>query len=153
MPTKNALFIDLDRSIFGTFIKELPGQEPEHVKPIFCPSGFFPREVTYDIEIPKNCIYRYGGRGTFPGTENQVYCVLGSKRDSDFNIVKMTEQKMIEELKDKIRELELDVSGKQVQVEKAMGGLEQTQASIKKLEEVKKRPNPFGDYSSEFNNL
>jgi hypothetical protein len=150
MPTKNALFIDLDRCIFGTFVKELPGQEPEHVKPVFCPTGIFPREVTYDLEIPKRNVYRFGGRGTYPGTEHQVYCILGSKKDSDFNIVQMTQMKLIDELREKIRELELDVSGKQVQVEKAMGGLEQTQSAIKKLEDLKKKPNPFSDYNNEF---
>lgn len=143
---KNPVWIDLDNGICGTFSRlEEQGTEKDFVYVYFYPFNAW-KEVRYTFPVPRTSIHVIYPDKNVTGVEKQIiYCFQGGDDSLVTKFIDSKNVKLIKELQERIKDLEVEKSTAQQRAEDAYAGTEKQVLKQKNLGK-KEEQNPMGGF-------
>ena len=132
---RNPAFLDLDRGVVGTFRGTVAqGTEPDHVFIEFSPCNSF-KKIRYANSVPKIAIHTI-----FPSSnadtehiEKEMVILWEGRANNILHFIDTKNQKMIVELQNKIKDLEVEKAAAMQRAEEAYSGPERIVQRAKNL--------------------
>lgn len=141
---KNPLLIDLDRGICGTFVGvEAEGTEPGWVHVVYTPFNSF-KHVKYTHAIPKSAMHYIHPQTDAPGIDKQIIFIFQGGEESLVKFIDQKNIKLIRELENRVKDLEIEKATAQQRAEEAYTGAEKIVQKTKQITKTdQKDPSQF----------
>jgi hypothetical protein len=144
---KNPVWVDLDRGICGTFSRfEEQGTEKDYVYPYFYPFNSW-KEVRYTFPVSRLAVHVVYPDKQAKGVETQIiFCFQGGDESLVTKFIDQKNVRLIKELQERIKDLEVEKSTHMQRAEDAFAGAEKTVLKQKNLgkKEENNPLSPFG---------
>lgn len=161
MNIKSPIFVYLDIGVVGTFVKKTEeGTEPGYVNIFYKPLNQL-RTEKLPFPVQEEFVHHLATkRRDIPGVEDDLVIVHTGEQGSLMeDVIDAKNLRIIEELRQEKRQLQMQNSSSKQIVEDAMSGAESTVARAKRIAGSERRNNPFSprfpdndrdDYNDEF---